>query len=126
MKIENKGDAKSGGGARIMERDRRIGILNQIMEELKLDGLFFTSTAQQTAQMAVKYATGYALITRRDICLMKKGEMPVLVVPTVGQQFHARRQTWLPPGSRRKQPRRRPFRWAPTPCECRHVWTEIP
>ena len=82
--------------ARIAERDRRLGLFNQVMEEYGLDALVFTSTAQQTCQMAVKYATNYPLTTRRDFACMVRGGMPVLLVPTVGQQFHARRLSWLP------------------------------
>ena len=32
--------------ARIAERDRRLGLFNQVMEEYGLDALVFTSTAQ--------------------------------------------------------------------------------
>ena len=72
---------------KIAERDRRIALFNQLMEEQKLDGLVFTSIAQQANQMAVKYATNYPLTTRRDFAWMPKGGMVTLIVPTVGQQF---------------------------------------
>ena len=81
---------------KIAERDRRIALFNQLMEEQKLDGLVFTSIAQQANQMAVKYATNYPLTTRRDFAWMPKGGMVTLIVPTVGQQFHARAMSWLP------------------------------
>ena len=61
-----------------------------------MDGLVFTSIAQQANQMAVKYATNYPLTTRRDFAWMPKGGMVTLIVPTVGQQFHARAMSWLP------------------------------
>ncbi len=82
--------------AKIAERDRRVALFNQLMEEENLEGLVFTSTAQQTCQMAVKYATNYPLTTRRDFAWMPKGGMVTLIVPTVGQQFHAKALSWLP------------------------------
>ena len=78
------------------ERDRRIDILNQLMEEEHLDALLFSSTAQQTFQMGVKWATFYPLITRRDFCFIAKNEMPYLIVPTSGQAYNASKQSWLP------------------------------
>lgn len=78
------------------ERDRRLELFNQLMEQAGLDALIFTSTAQQTCQMAVKYATNYTLNTRRDFAYMARGGMLNLLVPTVGQQFHARTLSWLP------------------------------
>lgn len=78
------------------ERDRRIDLLNRLMEEENLDALLFTSTAQQTFQMGVKWATFYPLITRRDFCFVAKNEMPYLIVPTSGQAYNASKQSWLP------------------------------
>ena len=78
------------------ERDRRLELFNRLMEQAGLDALIFTSTAQQTCQMAVKYATNYTLNTRRDFAYMARGGMLNLLVPTVGQQFHARTLSWLP------------------------------
>ncbi len=78
------------------ERDRRRKLFDSVMEEQNLDALVFTSTAQQGNQMAVKYATNYPLITRRDFSFVKKGGMPFLVVPTVGQQYNAGQISWLP------------------------------
>ena len=78
------------------ERDRRAAIFEQLMKDFNLDGLYFTSTAQQAYQMATKYASGYPLTTRRDIVYVVPGEIPYLVVPTVGQQSSARNVSWLP------------------------------
>lgn len=80
----------------IAERDRRIALLNKLMEDTGVDALLLTSTAQQAYQVATKYVSGYQLTTRRDFAFMKPGEMPRLIVPTVGQQYHARRLSWLP------------------------------
>ncbi len=82
--------------AYIAERDRRVALLNRLMEENKLDALVLTATSQFAYQVATKYVSGYQLTTRRDFIFMKYGEMPTLFVPTVGQQFHARRLSWLP------------------------------
>ena len=73
--------------AKIQERDRRLALFNNLMEAENLDGLIFTSTAQQTCQIAVKYATNYPLTTRRGFACMARGRMPRLFLPTVGQQF---------------------------------------
>ena len=78
------------------ERDRRIALLNKLMRDKGLDALLFTSSAQQALQMATKYITGYQLSSRRDYIYMKKGEMPYLILSNVGQQFHAKKITWLP------------------------------
>lgn len=80
----------------IEERDRRIVLLNRIIEDAGVDALVLTATAQQAYQVATKYVSGYQLTTRRDFVFMKPGEMPRLIVPTVGQQYHARRLSWLP------------------------------
>ena len=61
-----------------------------------LDAVFFISTSAQTRQVPVKYMTGYTLITRSAYIFKKKGELPFLVVPTVGQQYNAQMVTWLP------------------------------
>jgi Xaa-Pro aminopeptidase len=81
---------------RIIERDRRIALFNRLMEEKGLDALVFTSTAQQTCQMAVKFLSDYTLTTRRNFAYMEKGKMPFLMVHTVGQEFHAKSLSWLP------------------------------
>jgi len=80
----------------IQERDRRVALLNKLMEDTKVDALVLTATAQQAYQVATKYVSGYQLSTRRDFVFMKPGEMPRLVIPTVGQQYHAKRLSWLP------------------------------
>ncbi len=82
--------------AYIAERDRRVALLNRLMEQERVDALVLTSTSQQAYQVATKYISGYQLTTRRDFVFVKPGEMPRLIVPTVGQQFHARRLSWLP------------------------------
>jgi len=78
------------------ERDRRVALLQAIIEKYDLDALFFTSTAQQTCTLAVKYIANYAIPTRRAFIFMQRGEMPRLLVATAGQQYHARQLSWLP------------------------------
>lgn len=80
----------------VAERDRRVALLDKLIEDTRVDALVLTSTAQQAYQIATKYVSGYQLTTRRDFVFMKPGEMPRLIIPTVGQQFHARRLSWLP------------------------------
>ena len=81
----------------LSELERRTAILQKLMEENGLDGLFFTSTAQQAYQLAVKYTSGYTLSSRRDVATMRRGELPYLIVPTVGQQSSAQKVSFLPP-----------------------------
>ena len=78
------------------ERDRRAAIFEKIMKDNNLDGLYFTSTAQPAYQMGAKYASGYTLSSRRDIVYVVPGELPYLVLPTVGQQSSAQKVSFLP------------------------------
>ena len=80
----------------MQERDRRIVILNDIMEKKGLDGVLMTSCAMPTFQLCLKYFTNYFLSSRRAFVTCKKGEMPYLILPTPGQQYHAQNQSWLP------------------------------
>ena len=78
------------------EFDRRQTIFQKIMVNDHLDGLFFTSTAQQAYQMGCKYLSNYPLTTRRDIAYVTPDDVPYLVVPTGGQAVGARKVSWLP------------------------------
>ena len=78
------------------EFDRRQTIFQKIMVNDHLDGLFFTSTAQQAYQMGCKYLSNYPLTTRRDIAYVIPDDVPYLVVPTGGQAVGARKVSWLP------------------------------
>ena len=78
------------------EFDRRQTIIQKIMVNDHLDGLFFTSTAQQAYQMGCKYLSNYPLTTRRDIAYVTPDDVPYLVVPTGGQAVGARKVSWLP------------------------------
>ena len=78
------------------EFDRRKTIFQKIMVNDHLDGLFFTSTAQQAYQMGCKYLSNYPLTTRRDIAYVTPDDVPYLVVPTGGQAVGARKVSWLP------------------------------
>ncbi len=44
--------------AYIAERDRRVALLNRLMEENKLDALVLTATSQFAYQVATKYVSG--------------------------------------------------------------------
>jgi len=80
----------------IAERDRRLALLNKLIEDTKVDALLLTGTAQQAYQVATKYVCGYQLTTRRNFIFMRPGEMPRLAVHTAGQHYHAKRVGWLP------------------------------
>ena len=77
----------------LKEYERRMVLIDELIDENDLDAVFFISTSAQTRQVPVKYMTGYTLITRSAYIFKKKGEMPYLVVPTVGQQYNAQMVT---------------------------------
>ena len=78
------------------ECDRRVDLLQKLMEDNGLDAVLFTSTSQQTFQLCVRYFSNYMLNTRRAYIFCEKGGVPYLILPTPGQQFHARQISWLP------------------------------
>ena len=78
------------------ECERRVALLNKIMEDNGCDAVVFTSLAMATFQLCVKYFSNYQLNTRRAYIFCAKGEVPYLIVPTPGQVFHAKSISWLP------------------------------
>ena len=84
------------GNAKIIERDRRIALLQKVMDENKLDAVLFTSVAMPASQLCVKYFSNYQLNTRRAFIFCANGGVPYLILPTPGQVFHAKQISWLP------------------------------
>lgn len=82
--------------AYLQEGQRRMALLDKLMADKGLDAVLFTSTAQQAYELAVKYCSGYALTTRRDFFFKECGKAPYLLVHTAGQEFHAKREGFLP------------------------------
>ena len=82
--------------ARTDECRRRVQLINKLMEENGLDAVLMTSAAQQTMQLCVKFFSDYMLSSRRAYIFCEKGGVPYLILPTAGQQFHARMGSWLP------------------------------
>lgn len=82
--------------ARTDECNRRVQLINNLMEENGLDAVLMTSTSQQTMQLCVKFFSNYMLSTRRAYIFCEKGGVPYLILPTAGQQFHACMGSWLP------------------------------
>ncbi|MCQ2552137.1 MAG: M24 family metallopeptidase [Clostridia bacterium] len=82
--------------AMIAERDRRVELINKVMEDNGLDAVLFTALAMATFQLPAKFFSNYQLNTRRSYVFCAKGEMPYLIVPTPGQVFHAKKISWLP------------------------------
>lgn len=78
------------------EYHRRVELVQTLMRENGLDAVLFSSTAQQCTQLCVKFFSNYMLNTRRSYIFCALGGEPYLIVPTVGQQFHARAISWLP------------------------------
>lgn len=82
--------------ATTQEYHRRVKLVQDLMKENGLDAVLFSSTAQQGTQLCVKFFSNYMLNTRRSYIFCALGGEPYLIVPTVGQQFHARAISWLP------------------------------
>ena len=80
----------------IQEYHRRVDLVQTLMKEIGLDAVLFSSTAQQGTQLCVKFFSNYMLNTRRAYIFCALGGEPYLIVPTVGQQFHAQKISWLP------------------------------
>ena len=80
----------------LQEGQRRMVLLDKLMEDKGLDAVLFTSTAQQAYMLAVKYCSGYAIPTRRDFFFKERGKLPYLLVHTAGHEFHAKRESFLP------------------------------
>jgi Xaa-Pro aminopeptidase len=78
------------------EYQRRVRLIQDLMDAMELDAVLLTSVAMQASQLCVKFFSNYTLNTRRAYIFCAKGEEPYLIVPTVGQQYHARNITWLP------------------------------
>ena len=78
------------------EYKRRVKLIQDLMEAKQLDAVLMTSTAMQTFQLCVKFFSNYMLSTRRAYIFCARGEEPYLIVPTVGQQYNAKKGTWLP------------------------------
>ena len=78
------------------EYQRRVKLINDLMELKGLDAVLLTSTAMQTTQLCVKFFSNYMLSTRRAYIFCAKGDEPYLILPTVGQQYNAQKTTWLP------------------------------
>ena len=82
--------------AYLKEGQRRMELLDKLMEDKGLDAVLFTSTAQQAYMLAVKYCSGYAIPTRRDFFFKERGKTAYLFVHTAGHEFHAKRESFLP------------------------------
>ena len=80
----------------LQEGQRRMELLDKLMEDKGLDAVLFTSTAQQAYMLAVKYCSGYAIPTRRDFFFKERGKLPYLLVHTAGHEFHAKRESFIP------------------------------
>ncbi len=78
------------------EYQRRVKLINDLMELKGLDAVLLTSTAMQTTQLCVKFFSNYMLSTRRAYIFCAKGDEPYLILPTVGQQYNAQKTTLLP------------------------------
>jgi len=80
----------------LKEYERRMALIDGLIDQNDLDAVLFISTSVMTHQLCVKFMTGYSLITRTAFIFKKKGELPFLIVPTVGQQYNAQKISWLP------------------------------
>lgn len=81
---------------RVSERDRRIALLTELMEETGVEAMVCHSTGAMAYQAEVKYMTELSTPCNRIFSYMKKGEMPYTFGGRADVYFHMTRNTWIP------------------------------
>jgi Xaa-Pro aminopeptidase len=74
---------------------RRIGAIKEGMIEKGLQALIVFSQVVLGEKGAVRYISGYRLLTRKDYLILPLAGDPVLIVPTFGQQISAMKASWI-------------------------------
>lgn len=77
------------------EIKRRLNAIRGKMREKGLKGLIVFSQVQIGFSGAVRYISNYRLTTRKNYLILPIEGDPTLIVPTLGQQFHAKNQSWI-------------------------------
>jgi len=74
---------------------RRCDALRAKMEEEGLKALIVFSQVQTGYAGAVRYISNYHLTTRKEYLVFPLSGDPVLIVPTIGQQYYAKANSWI-------------------------------
>lgn len=77
------------------EITRRVDKIKQAMRENGLQSLIIFSQVVLGDKGAVRYVSGYRLLTRKDYLVLPLTGEPMLVVPTLGQKLSALRVSWI-------------------------------
>jgi len=77
------------------EITRRLDAIKSKMKQDGLDALIIFSQVQTGYAGAVRYISNYHLTTRKEYMVLPLSGDPVLIVPTLGQQFNAKRHSWI-------------------------------
>ncbi|MDI7261089.1 MAG: aminopeptidase P family N-terminal domain-containing protein [Thermodesulfobacteriota bacterium] len=77
------------------EIKRRLKAIREKIEKEGLKGLVVFSQVQIGYAGAVRYISNYHLTTRKEYLALPLTGEPVLIVPTLGQQFHAKSHSWI-------------------------------
>ena len=77
------------------EKELRLKKIDQMMIDLGLDAVVFTSTSQMSYQMLLKYVTKLTLQTRRAFVMKEVGKEPELFVPMAGDRKTYFNRSWI-------------------------------
>jgi len=77
------------------EIKRRLDAIREKMKENGLKTLVVFSQVQIGFAGAVRYISNYHLTTRKEYLALPLLGDPVLILPTLGQQFHAKSRSWI-------------------------------
>jgi Xaa-Pro dipeptidase len=77
------------------EITRRIDAVREEMGRAGLGGLIVFSQVVLGEKAAVRYLSGYRLLTRKDYLVLPLSGDPCLIVPTLGQQKAALETSWI-------------------------------
>lgn len=81
---------------RAVERDRRVALLNELMEETKVDAMICHAANAIAYEADVKFMTDLYPNINRMFSYMKKGDVPYALVGRMDTHFHALYKSILP------------------------------
>ena len=81
----------------IAERERRLALLNKLMEDERLDAIAVHGNGAMAYQADMKYMTDLVTPCGHIFAIMLKGQQPIAVYGRPDSQFHARINSFLDP-----------------------------
>jgi Xaa-Pro dipeptidase len=82
-------------GASKKEIDRRNRAIREAMKKDGLEAMIIFSNVELSQKGAARYLTNYRLTTRKQYLFLPLSGDPVLIVPTIGQQYWAGKTSWI-------------------------------